>query len=173
KSYIRETLGTVMSMLRGAQAGRSMYVSKAKAIRCSRAEATDRPPRERPETEIDHPFPVTAAGTCRIDTPIHGDEKYPWHSGEFRRAAKDREKDPEISPSSVNHSKTVRPSVRHGGADRGRRCRSGRHPGEVATSPARRPASRRGGRRTRCRRRPDRWCRRAPCPRRRCRWASS
>ncbi|GAA2394367.1 hypothetical protein GCM10010378_40550 [Streptomyces viridochromogenes] len=24
---------------------------------------------ERAETEIDHPFPVTAAGTCRVGTP--------------------------------------------------------------------------------------------------------
>ncbi|GGY92787.1 hypothetical protein GCM10010300_40970 [Streptomyces olivaceoviridis] len=60
-------------MLRGAQAGRSMYLSKAvDGCRRSgvRAEATDRLPMERPQPEIDRPFPVTACGKCPYDPAV-------------------------------------------------------------------------------------------------------
>ncbi|GGU58004.1 hypothetical protein GCM10010274_53630 [Streptomyces lavendofoliae] len=65
---MRDTLGTEMSMPGGAQAGRSIDVSNkspryaAMFLAGVRAEATDRPPGERGETEISDPFLVTRPG---------------------------------------------------------------------------------------------------------------
>ncbi|GAA4890697.1 hypothetical protein GCM10023237_05480 [Streptomyces coeruleoprunus] len=62
---MRDTLGTEMSMPGGAQAGRSIDVSNSRHGEAAmfmasvRAEATDRPPGGRGETENSDPFLVT------------------------------------------------------------------------------------------------------------------
>ncbi|GGT07601.1 hypothetical protein GCM10010271_07670 [Streptomyces kurssanovii] len=84
---MRDTLGTDMSMPCGAQAGRSIDVSNksprgssAMSMASVRAEATDRPPRGRAQTEISGPFLVTPVRhaplerdvvTCVRQTPPH------------------------------------------------------------------------------------------------------